>query len=450
MSFVEEFDEAIKIWTNGNTKKTIESVFDRPNSDIYEFSEILTLTLRKHFIPNKRSNKNFSFIANSSLSGGRHPCSNPECRIKKLNELVSFSSLYADEVYIGNPFEKMMFKDAEEVHQVDREELISGILNFYFLKPLFEKGIIKYAQNIVSLCQFHKESLADPLSEQIERKENLLYEFFHDYLTQECSIVFDFRKEMGPFFEISGPENLIEHGKRYFYLYQPFPKFVNSFMKRKLPYKVPKREIIDKGILSFIISPFLRDLSDQEWHSTFYGTSYLSDNAVQMRLASRINSEEYAANSSVFERCMSHYLPAVYGRSIQEILELREQEGEAFAVYRDRLSSLIRKEKAWEEKDLSQVFRDEVLPEINLIEKKIRDWKSKTRESLKEKLIFGSGAITVGLYSGVLPPDIGQIVAALGGGSAVIGALIDYNKTLKEKDEARASDFYFLWQAKQK
>ena len=62
-------------------------------------------------------------------------------------------------------------------------------------------------------------------------------------------------------------------------------------------------------------------------------------------------------------------------------------------------------------------------------------------------MIFGTGAVTVGLYAGFLPADIGSIVAALGGGSAVAGSIMDYNKTFKEKQEARSNDFYFLWQA---
>ncbi len=146
---------------------------------------------------------------------------------------------------------------------------------------------------------------------------------------------------------------------------------------------------------------------------------------------------------------MSHYLPSIYSQNVDEMLRLRENEGEAFAVYRDKLTKLIREAKSWNEKEVSEVFRDQVLPEINKLEKAINDWKKKTRESLKQKAIFGSGAVTIGLYSGVLPPDIGQIVAALGGGTAVVGALMDYNKTLKEEHEARSNDFYFLWQMKQ-
>ena len=98
---------------------------------------------------------------------------------------------------------------------------------------------------------------------------------------------------------------------------------------------------------------------------------------------------------------------------------------------------------------MAEAFRDQILPEINLIDKKIKDWKLKTRESLKEKVIFGTGAVSIGLYAGMLPPNIGQLVAAIGGGSAIAGAVMDYNKTLKDRIEARSNDFYFLWQANQ-
>jgi len=450
MDYIEEFETAIKLWPHGDqTEDLIKELAERPNDEVFEFAEVLALISRNHRSPKKLKNENFSFIANSALSGGRHPCSFPDCRIKKIKELTSFATLYADEVYIQDPFENILLKGPECINELERHEIISGILNFYSLKPLFEKGIIKYAQNMVHLCGYHREHLADPLSNEIERKEGILYDFFHDHLIDNCSIVFDVGKGAGPFFEISGPSELIEHGKRYFYLYEPIPEFIKVIKKKKLPYKFSKNEIIEQGILSLIITPVLRDLSNQEWHSAFNGTSYLCDNRLQMKLASQINTGSFAANSAAFEKGMSHYLPSVYGQNVNEILSLREKEGEAFSVYRDKLMKMIRQAKSWDEKEVSEVFRDQVLPEINKLEKVINDWKTKTKESLKEKAIFGSGAVTVGLYSGMLPPDIGQIVAALGGGTAVVGALMDYNKTLKEKQEARSNDFYFLWQMKQ-
>jgi hypothetical protein len=105
MEFIEEFDTAIRLWTNGNI---VNDIHNRSAKDVYEFAETLALIAKYHFQPSAKPNENFSFIANSALSGGNQPCSYAECRKNKLNELITFSALYADEVYIQNPFENVM------------------------------------------------------------------------------------------------------------------------------------------------------------------------------------------------------------------------------------------------------------------------------------------------------------------------------------------------------
>jgi len=89
MDYIEEFETAIKLWADGDLFKEL---IERPNDEVFEFAEVLALITRNHSSSNKRINENFSFIANSALSGGRHPCSFPDCRIKKLKDLTSFAT----------------------------------------------------------------------------------------------------------------------------------------------------------------------------------------------------------------------------------------------------------------------------------------------------------------------------------------------------------------------
>ena len=446
MDFFDEFEMAINLWGDG---KTVETVASSDPDDIFEFAETLALITKYHFTEKDNRNENFSFIANSSLSGGRHPCASFDCRQNKLDQLITFASLYADDVYIQNPFENILLKGADGLVEGDKEELIHGILNYYYLKPLIEKGIIKYAHNMVSLCEFHSETLAKPLSDKIEKKEEKLYEILHDYLIDKCSITFDMRNGSDPYLTVTGPEGFIDHGETYLHLYDPLPDCVEPLKNKKLPYIIPRDVILKEEILSLVINPILRDLSNQEWHTNFFGTSYLCDNPTPIKIASKINSQAYIANAEAFEHGMSHYLPAIYAKDVKTIMALRDQEEESFAVYRDKINKMMRKTKNWNRKEVSEIFRDEILPEINIIEKKVKDWKHKTRSSLKEKVLFGTGAVTIGLYGGLLPTGFGQLLAAIGGGTAAVSALIEYNKTLKEKEEARSNDFYFLWQAKQ-
>mgnify|MGYP000456264223 CR=1 FL=1 len=457
MDFVEEFELSINlfrdIYGDGNI---INAVNSADKDDIYEFTETLYLISKYHFKFENKPNENFSFVANSSLSGGRFPCSHPRCRTQKLESLISFSSLYADEVYVQNPFEKIVLNGSNAFNENSRTELIHGIFNYFQLKPLIEKGIVKYAQNRVSLCKNHYETIALPLEAQINNKLEQLYTHLHDYLIERCTIFLDDLDDGSKFFKITGPDGLIEHGEVYLYLTEPLndcfkgpmSNFFTSIDNKCLPYKLSKAEIINESILEIVINPILDDLSNQEWHSAFYGTSYLFDNPTQIKIASKINNATYAANSLSFTKAMNHHLPLVFSNDLNTVVQLREQESEAFKVYRDKINTLIRQKDLWKEKDISEIFRDQVLPEINMIEKKVKDWQTKTRESIKDKILFGSGAVSIGLYSGTLPTSIGQFVAAIGGASVITSALMDYNKTLKEQIEARGNDYYFLWQAK--
>lgn len=444
--FVEEVEDLIRTWTDEDIFEALET---RDQEDVFEFSEILALISKHYFKNDSDFNGRFSFIANSSLSGGRHPCSFLGCRDEKLRQLVSFASLYSDEVYINNPFEDIARKGPENLTEIDRQELSVGIKHFQHLKPLIEKGIVKYALSTTSLCEYHEKVMAEPLSRKIEDDEKKLYKFLHDYLLDKCSVCFNEHKDGLAFFEISGPENFIDHGKMFFYLSSEKLEshhYVKYLRSSNLPYKLSRKEISKEGILSLIIDPVLDDLANQRWHSTFYGTSCLCDNSTQIKLASKVNNPVFPANIDDFEQGMKHYLPTVYSQDLNRLLDLREREEEAFIVYRDKVSSMISDSKTLGKNEIIELFRDQIIPEINIIDKKIKNWQDNARETLREKVLFGAGALSIGLYSGLLPSDIGQVVAAVGGGS-LVKALIDFNKTLKRKHQARTEDFYFLWQA---
>lgn len=448
MEFIKEFEEAISIWCDGDIQGTI---FDSSDEKFYEFVETLSLISKYHFQPNEIVNDNFSFIANSSLSGGTHPCSSLECRKKKLNQLASFASLYADEVYIQNPFESIHLNHHGTFREVERQEVLAGIANYFYLKPIINSGIVKYASLNQNFCTNHSETIAKPLSESIHRKEDRLVEALESYLLKNCEVIYGIKDGVRdhPFFEVRGPEEFIEHGVVYFHPHAPVPSIFENLYGNKLPHVLSTQEVLSSGILDNIIGPIVNDLSAQEWHSTLVGTSYLCDNQAKIKLASKINSKAYSANSSAFENGLKHHLPAIYSNDLSVILDLRNKEEEAFSVYRDNLNKFMKASKSWSDKEVSSVFQDQILPEVNLINKKVKDWKVGVRESISQKLLFGTATASFGLYGGILPANIGEIVAAAGGASAIGTALMDYNKTLKEKNEARKNDFYFLWQAQQ-
>ncbi len=97
---------------------------------------------------------------------------------------------------------------------------------------------------------------------------------------------------------------------------------------------------------------------------------------------------------------------------------------------------------------LRKAFNDTVRPELNNIELTIKNSRKLLWGSLAKDLIFGTGFITVGLFSGLLPPNIGEIVAALGGFNFVSGSLDKISKLVQEPSEIRNNKYYFLWKVK--
>jgi hypothetical protein len=443
--FVDEFDTAISLWIDGNNVE--ETILAATPENLFELAEVMALICKHHFQKTISRNELFSFTANSALSGGSHPCASIDCRFRRIDNLITFATLYADEVYIQQPFERIAMNGPAAIKAVHRHDLVAAIYMYMRLRALIRTGLVKYATDVHRFCDHHHQTLAAPLAKRIDQQTDTLRRNIIETLLETCSVTYKRTKQHGPFFEVSAPEGVVEHGTLYFHAFQPMPRIFQRFQSFGTSHALSKVEIAESGALDWIVNPILRDIAFQEWHTTLTGTSYLCDNESHMSLVSSINSDAFKANSNAFNKSLKHYLPKVSSQNPEVLLNLREKEGEAFAVYRDKLRKLLQGTEGWSDQDVSRAFRDEVLPEINVLNKRLKDWSNNSKESVGEKLLFGTGAVTLGLYSGILPSDVGQLVAAIGGTSAVTSAIFDWNKAFKEKQQARASDYYFLWQA---
>ncbi|NDJ56707.1 hypothetical protein GWD52_06795 [Enterobacteriaceae bacterium 4M9] len=444
MQFTDEMDVIISLWVQDGNLLSIDNVTP---DDLFEFIETLYLTTREHTPSAINNNENFSFIANTALSGGILDCSSPMCRQSKLDELVSFAALYADVIYINNPFELIYFEWEHLNMKFIRNELISAIYQYFYLKPYISLGVIKYSTGYMSLCQHHHETLAKPLIEKIKKKERELTHFFNEHFLSNCTFSLDKFDNGDAFIEIIDKTNTLEHERKYLHFDgKPNSKYLRNLSKKGKKHIFSRKEIENENILPTIVTPLVNDIVEQEWISHFYNSSLLTDSRQKIKIANQLNAETTAFNANTFTNSINHYLPTIQSRDPLEIINLRKNEEEAFKVYRDKLHKIILDAPKQNPEKFPEIFRDTVLPEINLINKKIKDFQIKKRSNLRDKIIFGSGALAFGLYSGVLPSNLGSILAAIGGGSAIVSSMIDYKSAFLSKNEIRSSDYYFLWQ----
>ena len=435
-----EFLEILRASKPKNTD-IVEHVFSISDDKLLDLAIDLSLAIRPG---NARKDKTkHSFIANSALSGGGFPCHSVDCREQKLNELASFATLYSDRVFIQDPFEKILLREPSSLTDSDRKNIMFGIFTYQKLYPLIERDIVKFAQSTVSLCQHHFDTTAKDLHQKQLSTEDKIYKGLKDAFIAQCQFEVNITKgSKQPFIKVTGPENLVEHGISYLHLNGNCNDNIQYILNSEsLPYIMKDTEIYFTNIIERWMKPVIDDLFYQKWHATFYDTKLLTDNNTQIDIAtSSINSENYTRSASLYSN-FQHFMPTVMNRPLDEIIEFRIKETESFLVYRDKLDSLIKNSYGWSHTQIREMFEDELMPEINQINYKVKNWKSDLRVSSNEKLLLGFGTVAVGLVSGILPENITEIIAAVGGYSA----LESYNKSLKPDNEAKNNDLYFLW-----
>ena len=368
MSYVKEFENKIKAAKLGNDPEKLSNI---SNERLFELANDLAVITRKYY-PQEHSNKekSFSFVASSSLSGGIIPCSCTDCRLQRMASLASFASLYADEVYIFDPFEDIAIKDPKDFNDRDRINFFSGLIAFSLYKPLIENNIIKFAQSLISICKEHEKTISIPIAKQIHNRNDELYKIFEKHFLENCSLHLNKTPDVGyAQIEVRGPEDFIKHGVHYFLPTKKF-KYINDIADNvKLPYKFSADEILTNDILSVLISPYLEDIAFQEWHSCFNGTSPIADNDVPFRIISKQRTTNN--NPRTFHSAMKHNLPTVFSKDLNSVLKLRKEEHDAFRVYRDKINTMINKSGSWNEKELDEIFATQIKPEINILNKRI-------------------------------------------------------------------------------
>jgi hypothetical protein len=73
------------------------------------------------------------------LRGGPRPCADWACRKRRLDELIRFAALYADQILIPDPFWDF---DLRVDDPWTRRSLLDDLAGLGELRPLMEAGIV--------------------------------------------------------------------------------------------------------------------------------------------------------------------------------------------------------------------------------------------------------------------------------------------------------------------
>jgi hypothetical protein len=379
----------------------------------------------------------YAFLANSQLSGAPFPCGAPRCRIGHAENTARFAALYADHVAIQDPF-YFIERVASTNLEWDRWMVEGSLRVLTSLRPLIERGMVSIVAPAHHFCEQHipdivKSGLLDQADKALTTRFTSELTFTLQRGGDAASIVVD------------GPPSLVDHPMVYMPVGEMRDRIAKSLRSRNPRVDAATR----KSILAGMVNRVVDDILQQDIFSRGHDLRYLTDREVDFDALRAVTSPDLDTLSRAVSEGLTHSLPTLKQLSISQLLKLRDSEGEAFTVYRDAVAKVLREIGPSDARRVRQAFNDVILPELNRIDSVVKNAQRRLRRSAMSDLLLGAGVVSVGLFSGFLTPDVGKLLAGLGGTNFGVKALQRLNELGREPDSISDSSFYFLWRARE-
>jgi hypothetical protein len=419
----------------GITNDSIESVLGA--LDVDELAAFVTEARELVVTEAEVTLSPYAFLANSQLSGAPFPCGAPSCRVGRAESTARFASLYADHVAIQDPFYFSARATTANAHW-ERWMVEGSVRVLTNLRPLIERGIVSVVSPAHHFCKQHvpgivRSGLLNQAGEALAFRFNKELTFTLRRDGASVSVV------------VNGPRSLVEHPMVYTPSGEMQERLDKSARSRNPRVDAATRKSLVGGMVGRIVD----DILQQDVFSRGHDLRYLTDREVDFDALRAVTSPELNTLSRAVSEGLTHTLPTLDQLSVSQLLSLRDNDGEAFSVYRDAVAKVLRELGPADSRRVQQAFNDVIAPELNRIDAVVRNAQRRLRRSAMSDLLLGAGVVSVGLFSGFLTPDIGKLLAGFGGAKFGIKALQRLNELGREPDSIRDSSFYFLWRARE-
>lgn len=384
-------------------------------------------------------NSNFNFVANDTLSGGIFPCAEIGCRIRNIDALARNAILYADTVFISNPFEKYIH--VNNFNEYARYNLGIDLTLLYYVKPLLDEKIFQLSSSYTHVCKpclKRMNVVTNRYLKKMEKAEELLWNLCLTDLEYKVTVQADSAITI----EINGSEDILPH-PMVTHWFNP-PAETQKILGRKKKGKLNVQQVIDLGLADQIVNPIIEDLITQNHYSNFFSSYYLTHRNIDVKIINNSHNKSQSRLSEAMMDSLDHSLPFIPKTELTRLIQLRKKEGEAFQVYRSSLTNFLSNIKA-PNYHLKEAFRDEIEPEIIKINQTIKTSKKLIISDIKKDLFVGSTYVSIGLFTHFLPANIGQLAAAAGGINYLDKFANSIKKLTNIESEVKANKYYFVW-----
>lgn len=399
----------------------------------------------------------FAHSASISMGGGRYPCSRLECRMARIDELIQFAALYSEKVYISNIFCDYLGHGRVASYfdeQYWRYCFEDDLKIIFKLLPLIEAGIVvpitvpRYCAHCLLGAKFGSDA-----DDRLDAARAQLANWFRSGIDVEIS------KRNGNYsMKVEGAERLLEHGSVVLLL-KELPSLFESHPRLKA--RVERGDVV-KFSSSLLRKSHVGDLlADEVFGSLLFeltssqclNTSFLTNREVEADFLHALGYPETRAVDQFVGRHLSAMMPFLGNVSPEEILKVRENDGDGFVVFRNSLRKVVSEycqinDAGLIEKGGKEIFGDIIEPELAKISKKLAAAQRLLARNAASTVVGWSAALSIGSFAGWQTGGLVEAAAALGF-TKILASLVGQ---MASDSDTRASikgeDFYFLWQVK--
>jgi hypothetical protein len=383
----------------------------------------------------------FKFVASASMRA-EAGCTEPMCRYRKLDFLSRYAALYATSVVLP-----ISLPSPE------------GNYDFSYIKPRVQQALFTLltCRLVINSERFIPTIMRTPHHCEhelafVEQTREVIHEYM-DFAVEEFAKDFKVRYQRPdkspsglPSVYIEGPDTFLEHGELVFRELDGIePKLserrkfdsngmINIRGKQKLPFLWPIFEEIGRNS-SFYLA--------YKMHNDVRLLTDLPGEAIFLRDLSE--DSEFVANTSGLQ-ALSHSLPLLTDMSVESLLNIRDEEREAFEAYRvsiREMSNTVMRQ-GMSKKEGFDYFASQIAPSLKDLRREIA--LEKKRQSFRTAVGVASivAGVGVGAFGG-LPPLVSVPLVTLGAG--IGGKLLTKaveSKCEHEADLRQKNDLFFL------
>lgn len=402
----------------------------------------------------------FAHSATLSLGGGRTPCATVECRMRHADRLTSFATLLSDRVYVHN----FLSDHADppppgDVAELDerRAVLAEDIHVLLRLRPLIEANLVVPVSSTAAYCDYRCIALGafGPESERRFERERRRLE--GRYLREVEVFAQEFDGKFAV--ECFACEELLEHGTSFkTYLTTPAPlarmprllQSVRSGKRIRLSSDVKRKLGGHKDFADEVLRSIMFEMATAQ----ALGTAYLSERELPIKVLNAISgSPLISQRNEMLQRHLTVAIPFAADLPLGRLIQLRQREEEAFLLFRRALTRAADHVKAEGndllEKHAQQIYSDVIAPELARLDRTVITAKRGLVRSLGRSATAWVGAISFGMYTGMLPAELLAAAKALG----MTKILADLGETAAQLRNTEANiqseDMYFLWKVRE-